>query len=250
MRLRKAARGEGVSQRTRQALRWGREEEFDLFEDFFIAKIEVYLETLRDLARQHGVELDADDIELSDDVLLALRVESRRHAEKVVATFNQDLDAFLDQPEVQALPRAEVLERYADWAIQRAEERADMIAVTEAYSPHADATVAFFRDNDVEPLFDFGVHGPDDRHPECDICEALDRTSPHPLTRVVEVGNPHIHCRQSWAPTGDYELPDELVLGQSPGGIIGSEPLNHRAGGTLGAVTEIERLASADSTGE
>lgn len=219
-----------VSKATRLSLRWGREEEDELADSFLEAKVYTYIETLEALAIGHGYELGQDEIELSDAVLLDLRREARRNAGRVVSTFNADLDTFLARSG--DFDRETVLTLYDQWADDRAEKRAEVIAVTEAFPAHADATMAFYRDNGVEPTFTFGVHGPADAPAECVVCQALVDDSPHPLARVLEIGTPHIGCRQSWRADeeADGQLPDELVLGVSTAGIVGSEPLVNRTG--------------------
>ena len=62
----------------------------------------------------------------------------------------------------------------------RMRQRAEPIAVTESYGPHADAILSFFRDAGVEPEFSFGGH-PDDAEPVCAICQAIIAANPHSL---------------------------------------------------------------------
>lgn len=214
-----------VSKALAKALRWGREERDELADEFLDHKVFTYIETLGDLFREHGVEVDDDDIEISDDILRALKREAVAHAAMVVDTYNADLDKFLQRNA--DTPRAQLLDDYDAWAADRADARAETIAVTEAYTAHADATIAFYEANGGGE-YDFGHH-PEDDAAVCDVCKALEATNPHPVERVLAIGTPHINCRQKWRRRGD-ELPEELVVPDAPAGIVGSDPLVNRHG--------------------
>jgi hypothetical protein len=61
---------------------------------------------------------------------------------------------------------------------------------------------------------------------------------------VLEVGVPHLQCRQDWHPIVDPEqLPETLRLGNRVGGILGADPLNITTGGTDEAVERVRGLA-------
>lgn len=196
-------------------------------------KVKVYAATLEDLATSYGYELPNGGLTLTEDVLTALRNEADDNAQSIVDTFNEELRTFLDRNAERS--DAEVLADFEAWAVERHEARAEQQAITEAYTPHADATVAFFAENGLEPEFDFGGHGDSDS--QCPICVALEETGPHPLSRVLEIGVPHIGCRQDWHPTIDAnELPDELKLGGKTGGVLGAEPLRDKHGSQEAAV--------------
>lgn len=230
-----------VSAALRAALRWGPEEQAELADEFLDVKVFTYVQTLADLAREHGVELEDDEVELSDAVLSALRREAREHAAFVVETFNRELDEFLDRNAL--ADRETLIGAYEQWAEARADSRSETIAITEAYTAAADATVAFYRDNGLEVEYDFGGHAGEDDPPACEVCVALAETGPHPHERVVAIGNPHPGCRQHWH-ARDAELPDELVLGREPAGIVGQQPLLIRTGNDRdAAVAEILALA-------
>lgn len=230
----------------RAALAYDEADVRSLTEAFLDVKVAVYTDTLLVLAEEYGYDL-ADDLDLSDDVLRALRDEARRDAQSVVDTFNHDMDQLLQ--ENAALRRDDLITLYEQWAEARADSRADMVAVTEAYPAHADATMAFFQAAGIEPEFDFGGHGDDD--PRCEVCQALADTGPHPLARVLAVGIPHINCRQEWheRDVDPALLPDELRLGANIAGIVGQDPLVHRAGGHTEAASQITGgLLDADSS--
>lgn len=229
-----------ASKALRNALRWGREEAGEIADDFLDHKVFTYIETLAELAAEHGYELDADALELSDSILLALRGEAREHAGYVVNTYNDDLDGFLERNA--ALGRERLLDTYDAWASDRGEARAEIVAITEAYPAAADATLAFYRANaDGEIAYDFGGHEGDD-DPVCDVCKALVDTSPHPHERVVAIGSPHIGCRQAWH-RREGAMRGELTLPTEPAGILGSQALVNREGDHDAAVAAINALA-------
>lgn len=215
-----------VSKALAKALRWGDEERDELADEFLDHKVFTYVETLGDLFREHGADIADDDIVLSDEILLALKREAIAHAGFVVDTYNADLEKFLERNA--ELTRAQLLDTYEAWAADRSDARAETIAVTEAYSAHADATIAFYEAQAAGGEYDFGAH-PDDDAPSCEVCTVLEATNPHPVARVLAVGSPHINCRQQWRRRGD-ELPEELVMPTVPAGIVGSEPLVNRYG--------------------
>jgi hypothetical protein len=215
----------------------------ELAKILYDGKVEVYKATLEDLATSYGYELTETGIVLGEDVLNALRDEADENAQSIVETFNSELRTFL--AERRDADDAAVLTEFETWAAERHDARAEMRAITEAYLPYADATLAFFAENDLEPDFDFGGHGDDD--PQCEICQALEENNPHPMSRVLEVGIPHIGCRQDWHPNIDVNsLPDELKLGGRTGGVLGAEPLRDRAGSPAAAV---EMLAAPVDSG-
>lgn len=202
-----------------------------LTEAFLEVKVAVYADTLGDLADEYGYAIDGGEVDLADDLLVALRDEARRDAQSVVDSFNADMERLL--AENAGLPRDELIDLYETWAEQRADSRSEMIAVSEAYPAHADATMSFWQAAGVEPEFDFGVHEADDAPPQCEVCIALAETSPHPFRRVLAVGTPHINCRQSWQEVGvdPDTMPDTIQLGAAVAGIVGGRPLVDRLGG-------------------
>lgn len=212
-----------------------------LADDLLAVKRAVYVDTLRDLAESHGYEAPST-IQLSAEVERALRDEATEHAALMVRTFNDELAEFLERN--RDLDERAVVDLYGTWATDRWEKRAEQIAVTESYGPHADASLSFYADNGLEPDYEFGIHAADDQPPECELCQALMETNPHPGSRVLEVGIPHIGCRQSWEAVGldPEQLPEELRIGQSVAGIVGAEPLNMTLGGTSEAVEAVRSM--------
>jgi hypothetical protein len=216
-----------------RALRQTAQDRRELADLLYEQKVTVYVATLEDLAQSYGYELPDGGVELSEDVLTALREEADDNAQSQVETFNNELRTFLERNADRT--DEEVLTDYETWAQSHHDSRSEMRSITEAYTPHADATMAFFIENDLEPTFDFGGHGDDD--PQCPICQALASSGPHPISRVLEIGIPHLGCRQEWHPNIEPDqLPDELFLGGKTAGLLGGEPLRDRAGSQEAAV--------------
>lgn len=225
----------------RAALRFGPQDRRDIADELYAAKVDTYRETLADLATSYGYELTEAGITLAPDVERALRDEAVSAAASIVQTYNDELDSFLER-QGDRTPD-EVLTDYEAWSTDRSAHKSEQIAITEAYGPYTDATLAFFEENGLAPEFDFGGHGDDD--PVCDVCRVLAETSPHPYDRVLEVGKPHIGCRQNWHPTIDAaELPDELFLGGRTAGVVGADALVNALGSHAAAVARIEQLAA------
>lgn len=221
-------------------LRYGQEEVEVLARALLARKVAVYVATLRALAASFGKDLETFD--LSRTILDQLRAEAERHAGYIVDTYNRELTAWAEMQELGDDPVL-LLARFEEWTIQRAEHRADLIAITETYGPHADAILSFFRDNGQHGvMFDFGGHG--DPHPECIICEAIKAGNPWRADQLVAIGIPHPGCRQNYHPVNldPADLPDPLILGLQPGGILGQDTLIHRTGGRDAAVAFIEEM--------
>ncbi|HEY3435082.1 MAG TPA: hypothetical protein VGK41_05470 [Solirubrobacterales bacterium] len=211
-------------------------------ESLTTTKETVYESTLQDLAQRLGITTPP---QVSGQVRLALAIESGNHARSIVQTFNTDLAYYafqfgrqLDEEELRRTLRA--------WAENREASRNPIIAITETAGPYADALMAGFMEAGLgDALFDFGGR-PEagDEPPKCAICAALVETSPHPLKRVIRIGNPHPGCRQNWHPRDLAKLIEQLAsrdvqLGARPAGIVGRPSLIHRAGNRAAAVRAI-----------
>jgi hypothetical protein len=220
----------------------------EIASDFVSEKIGVYLDTLHDLADEFGYV--PIQIDLSDEVLRPLVDEARQHARYIVDTFNGEMEAFLERNAER--PAGEILQDFHAWAADRFDARGEQTAITEAYNAHADATVAFFAANEIPVEFDFGGHGDDAA--QCAVCQALEASGPHPLERVVELGNPHPGCRQEWHPRvpDDAQLPaeDDLQLGAAAGGLLGRQPLVIEHGNHDRAAAFVRDLAGGSSQPE
>lgn len=231
-----------ADRKLRAALRFGPQDRRDIADALYESKVETYRATLRDLAESYGYDVP-EDITLSRDVERALRDEAVARAASIVSTYNDELGSFLDRQGDRS--RDEVLADYDAWVADRMTHKAEQIAVTEAYGPYTDATLAFFAENDLQPDFDFGGHGDD--APVCEVCRVLAETSPHPYDRVLEVGVPHIGCRQNWHPRVDVDqLPEELFLGGHVAGVVGADALVNAQGGHDEAVARIEQLTRGE----
>lgn len=217
------------------------DEDIDSLSDaLYLHKARVYADTLGELADHYGFE--SEDVQLGEGVLQALSEESDTRAEQIVATYNRELDAFVRSQ--QEVSYEEAVANVIAWSHERDERRSDLISVTESYTAHADATIAFFLDNGLDDAeFDFGRHAPD-LPAECPICQSLEHRNPHPAHRVVEIGNPHPNCRQSWHPLIDPDqLPEEIIVGLGDvAGIVGGDSLIHRSGSQADAVQRVEEL--------
>lgn len=211
-----------------------------LADKLFEAKKRTYRKTLRELhQRNYGSEIR---VTLSAEIESTLRSEADANAGRIARTYHEELARFSST--LTPLPAERLDEAITQWRSVRDRKRAPLIAVSEVYPAHADATLSFFRDVGMEDLtFEFGGH-PElgDADPACEICQTLAATNPHPLEDVVAIGTPHPNCRQSWRPQGvdGRELPVDPVLGQTPGGIAGRRSLVTRAGGRAQAVEFIE----------
>lgn len=213
-----------------------------LTERFYRTKLRVYRDTLRDLADRFTRNGPPRAIPLSQEIKDALRAEAETHALKVASTHN---DAVARQAMKIAAPgdgrsKADLERELSRFGKSRMKDRAEMIAVTEAYGPHSDAIASFFRDAGIEPEFDFGGH-PDDAPPVCSICRAIIAANPHSLAEVVRIGVPHPFCRQTWHPrlTAEQQQLGDFDLGQSLGGIIGAPSLIQREGGEQEAADSV-----------
>ena len=217
------------------ALRWTAQDRREIAEAIYATKVTTYIDTLADLALGYGYELPEGALRLAPDVDRGLKENATLQARRIVDTYNRELRGFLERNH--GRPEVEVVDDYRAWMEDRSEHKSDEVAVQEAYSAYADAVAAFFVANDMDPLFEFGGHPEEgDEPPECDVCQALEATNPHPLSRVLEVGTPHIGCRQKWhALVEPDDLPEELVLPSSLAGIVGADPLNMRLGGDVAA---------------
>ena len=220
-----------------RALRRTRSDASELAVILFDRKVAVYLRTLRELVRRYRRRTT---VTLSPAVERVLRAEARDHARLIVRSYNDELKRVITRNGDKNITAIRAL--IEEWAALRHASRADLVAVTETYGPHADATLSFFAENDLHPEFDFGGHG--DATPVCPICLAIQKRNPHPFERVVAIGTPHPGCRQDWHPLAvtSSVLPPELSLGGALAGIVGKPTLIERSGSQSAAVDAIVRL--------
>jgi hypothetical protein len=181
----------------------------------------VYVDTLAERLRHHG---SRQEVTLSRSILAAIDAAAMIAAREVVQSYNRDLRDFVARWPL--APARDLLNAVEEWSIRRADWKAPQIAVTETYDAHVDALVSFYRDNGRTPEFDFGGHG--DAEPACAICKAIRARNPWSYDGVVRIGVPHPQCRQEWHPR-DVDMPEMLVAGLEPAGILGSASLMQRA---------------------
>lgn len=215
-----------------------------LADRFYRTKLRVYRSTLRDLADRFTRNGAPKTIPLSDQVKEALRAEAEANARKVADTHNSAVasEAMKIASPGDGRDRAGLERDLSVFGKKRMKERAEMIAVTEAYGPHADAIVSFFRDAGVDPIFEFGGH-PEDAPPVCVICQSIIAANPHSIEDVVTIGLPHPFCRQTWHPLfNPGDLPEDFNLGETLGGIIGQPTLIQREGGKQQAADAVVAL--------
>ena len=208
------------------------------------AMAKAYRESLLALGVRYGLEQAR--VVLSPAIREALASEARSIAEKAAETFNRLVEGFVDRnhdrPESELLPALEAYMR------ERTAKRSPLILASAVNPAKLDAIVGFYRENGVEPDFDFRGHeGP----PSCLVCTELVRTSPHPLELVLAIGYPHPNCAHTWHVsglsieelTGGGVRPGRISLGRGePGGLLGIQPLMLRHKSEQEAVDEIRRL--------
>lgn len=203
-------------------------------------KRDVFAQTLAELGDQLGVAITP-----TAKALLPVRIDAGNQARRIAENFNRDLAryAFTQRD----LPAAELNKALGEWVGKRNRVHAPLIAITESYTSHADATMAAFLELVPDAEFDFGGHPEKgDEPPECAICQALHDTNPHPASRVVAIGNPHPGCRQHWHARNIEALKEQLqergvdaIDLNKGGGIAGRRSLIERAGSRTAAADAV-----------
>lgn len=230
-----------AAQQVIRAVRYTPDDVATIADQLYETKLDVYIGTLEELAKHHGYQLDSP-IVLSDEIDQALYDEAQLAASQIVSTYNTDLARFVAGLPNDTAPE-DALKAIEAWQNARAEAKAKVIAVDQAYDAHADATLHFYDRAGTSPEFDFGGHG--DPAPECELCVAIKDRNPHPLDRVLEIGSPHPQCAQEWhALIGDGELPASIDLGAGAQmGLVGQDSLLQRIGNRKRAVKAIAGMA-------
>lgn len=209
-----------------------REQEGRLAARFYDAKAAAYRDELVTLANRFGLERQR--AMLSPQIRDALRAEARMHAQSVVRTYNRLMVNEVNRLSTRNLTPDQMVQSLAEHMRSRGAIRSPMIAKVEAATARLDARAAFYRENGIEPEFDFV--GP---APQCPICEALLGTNPHSLEKSLSVGYPHINCTHHWEsrPVTAEQLraggirPGQISVGRGePGGIVGSPTWLERGG--------------------
>ena len=215
------------------------------------AMARAYRESLLALGVRYGLEQAR--VVLSPAIRAALAAEARSIAEKATSTFNGLVEAFIDRNH--GMAESDLLKALAAYMRERTRKRSPLVLASAVNPAKLDAIVGFYRENGVEPEFDFrGNEGP----PSCLVCTELVRTSPHPLELVLAIGFPHPNCSHSWHVSGlsieDLAAggvrPGRISLGRGePGGLLGVTPLMLRHKSEQEAVEEIRRLKVGAGSG-
>lgn len=207
------------------------------------AMAHTYRQTLLALARRYGAAQRR--VVLSAEIRQALSAEARRIAERAMETYDRLVSAFIDRN--RDLTDEELMPKLNRYMRERGANRSALIVGSAVNPAKLDAIAAFYRENGIEPEFDFrGNEGP----PSCLTCTELVRTGPHSLDLVLAIGYPHPGCSHSWHVKGVRRT--ELVGGVRPGrvsagrgevaGIVGTTPLLMRVRDQDEAVAEVRRL--------
>lgn len=198
---------------------------------FYNAKAAEYRAVLGDLAARYG---EPRQVRLSTEIRAELHREAARDARSVVATTNKLMRAeAARRRDLDPLALAGHLGAYVK---ERGVKRGPMIQRSELAPARLDAQVSFFRENGIEPMFDFV--GP---KPKCPVCRALKDRSPWPIEGVLAVGIPHIQCSHGWKArtTSAAKLkaggprPGRISAGRGrTAGIVGTDGVATKIGGT------------------
>lgn len=207
---------------------WSKPEVEKLAATLLRSKVRVYRKTLRELAAQYGVEAQ---IKMTDDVKAALAEESLKAANQIARTRNSAAIRIARRLRATGLSDKRIEQDLRILINQRQNKRRELVAITEAYSAHADATLAFFRDAGDLSQMNFGGH-PElgDAPPECEVCRAIIDGNPWSVDQAIRIGTPHPQCRQSWHADLNQPLPDTVTVGEKIAGVVGRESLVSRAG--------------------
>lgn len=221
-----------------EAVSWGPERVRAMAATLLRSKVRVYRKTLRELAKQHDVEVE---IKMSDAVKDALAAEAFNHAQAIARTRNEAALRIAVKLARTGMDDKRLASDLRQLIEQRQRKRTPMIAVTEAYGPHADATLGFYQQApDAFPQMNFGGR-PDlgDSPAECEVCQAIIAGNPWSVEQAIRIGTPHPQCRQSWHSELGGPLPDSMVVGEEIAGIVGSESLVLRLGSHADAAEAI-----------
>lgn len=224
-----------------RALRMDRAAVDRLARKLYAAKSRQYRKTLTELTHRFGAGRNAV---LSTEIRDALMREARDHAKIIAATNNRLLTA--EAGRRRELPAPLLARHLRGYMGERSRNRAPTISRTELATAQLDAQVAFFRENGIEPLFDFA--GPPAK---CPVCARLKESGPHPIEIVLKIGYPHPNCTHTWRArrvTAKRLLeggirPGQISAGRGEiAGIVGSDPLVIRTGSTEDAVAAIDTV--------
>lgn len=202
-------------------------------------KTDAYKRTLVGLLRHHGE--DRKRVTLSQPIRQAITEESELHARFAVQTLNRMIERWAKRNSF--LPREQFAQGLNAFIRERGATRGRVVGEMAPLTARLDAEVAFYRENGVEPEFEFA--GPP---AVCDLCKVLKATGPHSIDKVMEVGYPHLNCTHHWVATtratealraGGIK-PGQITAGLGPpSGILGSRAMVDRLGGSDAALSSL-----------
>lgn len=208
----------------------------------YALKARAYRDTLAELAARHGEPRKR--IILSAEIREALEAEAIDSARRTVYTYNRMLASFAARRE--GMDPDQFARELQAYARARGKSRLRVAASFAPLNPRLDAEIAFYRENGVEPDFDF--IGPP---PKCALCVKLKKGGPWSVEDVLRIGLPHLGCTHHWrARTRAVEQlregglrPGQISAGRGTiAGVVGSGALLSRVGGHDPAFDVIEAL--------
>lgn len=208
----------------------------------YAIKARAYRDTLTDLSARHGQSRSR--AVLSESIREALRHEADMQARLTVETFNRMVANFAERR--RSHPPELLAREITGYMKTRARTRSRVATRMAPLTAQLDATIAFYRENGVEPEFDFV--GP---RPRCELCRRLKSGGPFSVAQVLAIGFPHLGCTHTWRARTRAKAaleqggirPGTISAGRGdPAGILNSGPLLQRAGGHDQALGVIDQL--------
>jgi hypothetical protein len=203
-------------------------------------KARAYRDTLRKLSVRHGVPRGR--VILSAEIREAIQLEADQHARAAVETFNRMVTRFADRR--RGLPPDQLAAQLRGYLRKRAKSRSRVVAQLAPLNARLDAEVSFYREQGVEPEFDF--IGP---RAKCPLCRKLKRGGPYAIEDVIRIGLPHLGCVHHWRSRSRAKeqltegglRPGQISAGRgTPAGILGSTALLSRVGGHGNALDVVD----------
>lgn len=202
-------------------------------------KAKTYRDTLLGKLRQHGE--DRQRVTLSPEIREALAHEAQTQARFSVQTMNRMIDRWAKRNT--DLDRGAFARGLTEFIRERGATRGRVVGGMAPLTARLDASVEFYRENGVEPEFEFA--GPPAK---CELCRRLKATGPHSIETVMDVGYPHLNCTHTWRATtrADEAIraggirPGKITAGLgAPAGILGTKAMIDRIGSTEAAADRI-----------
>jgi hypothetical protein len=196
----------------------------------YAIKAKAYRDTLLEAQRRHGGARSR--VVLSQEIRDAIREEADLHARYSVQTMNRMIERWAQRNS--HLDRRTFANELGRFLRERGKTRSQVVSGMAPLTAKLDAEVAFYRENGIEPEFDFA--GPPAK---CELCRVLKATGPHSIERVLEVGYPHLNCTHRWRSRSRATAamreggirPGQISAGRgAPAGILGSRAMIDRLG--------------------